>query len=488
MRRRIILIVLAAFALAGCGSSSSPSATPASTELSYFPAGSPLVMTIATDPNGAPVQGAEALVARFPFAALGESALKAKLLQAGINYDGEIRPLLGNPLAFGAAGSTLSGSAANDFLVVWVTKDAGTLATLVKKLPGVHAAGTHDNANLYQTGGGATTLAIDGATAVLGPSPAGVASALDRHAHSSGIISADYSRAFSGLPRHALIQMFGNLTSVLSTPSAAKARRVPWVAAFRGYAAAVSASASGLTFHYRLDTTGAPLTSAQLPFATGSSAPGLAGTLPITVGIHDPAQIAAFVEAAEQATSPVSYGTFLKRQAAVRAKTRVDLNSLVRLLSGDLIIASDTHTTLGRAAVSDRAAATSVLSKLVRAPRSVFNKATRVTKLGGGFYAIKEPSQTITVGVVSNRSANQLVAGNATPARLRAFAAAPASPAPGAQGTVAFRIGLVQLLHLALKQAPPQIVQTILSSLGDITGWIAAGPSGVTGSATLAVR
>ena len=155
-----------------------------------------------------------------------------------------------------------------------------------------------------------------------------------------------------------------------------------------------------------------------------------------------------------------------------------------RLLTGDLIVASDTHTTMGRAGVSDPAAAASTLSKLASAPRSVFNKATSIAHLGGGFYAVHEPGQTITLGVVGN----QLVVGKATAAQLRSFASAPTTPASGAHGAVAFRIAIVDLLHLTLKQAPPQIVQTILNSLGDLTGWSAASPSGITGSATLAVK
>ena len=185
-----------------------------------------------------------------------------------------------------------------------------------------------------------------------------------------------------------------------------------------------------------------------------------------------------------QVTSPASYSKFLKRQAAVRAKTGVDLNSLVRLLTGDLIIATDTHTTMGRAAVSDGAAASSDLTKLVSAPRSVFNATTHVVNLGSGFYALKQPKQTITIGVVGN----ELVVGKASLAQLQAFAAAPSSPASGAQGALAFRIGLVELLHLALTQSLPQIAVGVLNSLGDITGWAAASPTGVTGSATLAVH
>ena len=83
---------------------------------------------------------------------------------------------------------------------------------------------------------------------------------------------------------------------------------------------------------------------------------------------------------------------------------------------------------------------------------------------------------------------NQFVVGKATPAELRAFAAAPATPATGAHGTVAFRIALLDLLRLTAKQAIPSSVAPLLNSLGDVTGWLASSPSGVTGSATLAVK
>ena len=251
IRRCLIPVVLLALAVAGCGSSSSKSSSPLPTELSYIPSGSPLVLTVETDPNGDAIKGVNALASRFPFASLGEAALKSKLQQSGINYDGDLRPLLGNPVAFGAAGSTLSGaSAQNNFVFVWMAKDAGKLKTLITKIPGIKAAGSHDGATLYTTGG-STALALDGATVVLAPSAAQVNAALDRHAHGGGITSSEYTKAFTDIPAGGLIKVFGNLTAILSSPSAAKARQIPWVAAFRGYATSVNASSSGLSFNYR---------------------------------------------------------------------------------------------------------------------------------------------------------------------------------------------------------------------------------------------
>jgi hypothetical protein len=363
-----------------------------------------------------------------------------------------------------------------------VTKSASKLSALVTSLKGLQSAGSHDGAKLYSASSAA--LAIDGATLVFAPTVASLTTALDRHAHGAGVSSAAFSSATSGLPQNSLIEAYGNLTGVLSQPSAAKARRVPWVAALQGYGVSINAGASGLTMQYRLDTSGATLTAAQLPIATGTAPPSLAGDLPIDFGIRDPAQAVSFVLSTQQATSPASYAAYLARQAALRAKTGVDLNSLLSLLTGDLIVESDTHTTMGRAAVSDPTAAAHALSDLATAPKSLFTKATSIAPVGGGLYVIKEPGTTITVGLIGN----QLVAGKASSAQLRAFAAAPTTPAPGANGSVAFRIGLIDLLKLTLKTAPSSTEQTILAALGDVTGWSAASPSGLTGSATLGVK
>jgi hypothetical protein len=484
MRRFGVLVVLGALAVAGCGSSSSPgSPNPINAELSYFPKGSAFVMSVATDPNSTAVKQMQGLLGRFPLASFGQSAVIAQLQQLGIDYQGDIRPLFGNPIMFGLATATPTGKAGSALLAVWVTKDAGKLSSLVKKIPGVHSAGTHDGATLYRLGGSAT-IALEGATAVLGSAEGSVNSALDRHGQGGGMTSDDYTKAFVGLPQNSLIQAFGNLTGTLSQPRIAQARRVPWITALRGYAATVGATPSGLTFNYRLDTTGGSLTGAQLPLASGGRTPNLAGTMPITVGIENPARIASFIESAEQTTSRGSYAKFVRDQARLRATTGVDLNSLVGLLRGELIVASDTHTTIARAGVSNPASAASILSKLVSAPRRAFSNTTAVARLGGGFYAIKHPGTTITIGIASN----QLVVGKASVSQLRAFAAAPTAPAAGAQGSIAFRVAPVDLLHLVMRTAPPKLAQTILSSLGDVTGWVSATPSALVGSASLAVR
>jgi hypothetical protein len=213
----------------------------------------------------------------------------------------------------------------------------------------------------------------------------------------------------------------------------------------------------------------------------------VAGQLPIVAALRDPHQTVAFIESAEQVSAPANYATFLRREATLRRKTGVDLNSLLALLTGNLIVQSNARTTMGRVGVSDPGAATRILSKLATQGRDVFAGTTTLGPGPAGFYLIKEPGKpAVDVGVVGN----QLVVGRASPARLRAFAAALVSSAPGAQGAAAFRIALPELIRLALRrsQAPRQIAQAVLSKLGDVTGWTAATTSALTGTATLSVR
>jgi hypothetical protein len=482
VRRALILaIVAAAVLVAGCGSSKSSSAppSPVATALSYVPANSPFVLTAATTSNA----GGQALVNRLPNLALAETAAFARLRQLGIDYNADVRPLFGNPIAGGLVLHGANG-APNQFVAAWVTKDQSKLQALLKKLePGLQKQGTRDGATVYSLG--ELALATDDATVVFASTQPELNAALDRHAHGGGITPDDYSKAFTGLPPNGRLQVFGTLTQVLSMPSAAKAQSVPWVAALRGYAASISESSAGLTFQYRLDTTGRSLSESDLPIASGSTAPNFAGAAPVVAAVRNPAQIFTFAENAERVTNPAQYQRFLKRQAAVRSKTGVDLTSLIKLATGDLIVDSDTHTTIGRVQVSDPATAKTTIAKLAAHPTAISRTPPTIKRLPGGFYAIKSPhSKAVTVGVVGN----QLVAGQATPSQLRSFAVAPPAPATGAQGAVAFKIALADVIRLASKRPLTGIGATVIKMLGDLTGWAAASPSQLTGNATLTVK
>ncbi len=190
---------LAVLVVAGCGSSSRGSggaASPTIHALSYFPTTSPFVITAATNPKAGAVKQ---LQRQNPSYALAATAVFAQLSKLGIDYNKDIRPLFGNPVTAGlvsADGLSGSGSGAQ-FLVVWVTKSASKLTSLLGKLH-LSRNGTHDGATLYSVGDAG--LATSGATVILARSTAVLDAALDRHAHHQGFDAASLREGDRGGP------------------------------------------------------------------------------------------------------------------------------------------------------------------------------------------------------------------------------------------------------------------------------------------------
>lgn len=483
MRRWIASVVpgLAALALAGCGGSGSAAApSPAIDALSYFPPSSPFVAKVDTSPRSASVRGAEAIERANPTYAAIATAVFGQLAQMGIDYNRDVRPLFGHPVAVGAVGTSASG-APSSFLAAWVTTSAAKLTALIHKIHTLKAAGSYDGAALYS--GGSVSVAVSGATLLLARTTAALDAALDRHRRGQGVTASDYARDTVGVAQNGIIEMFGDLRAVLANSRAANARRVPWVSAITGYAASLSGSANAVTLGFHVATNGRPLTAAQLPIASGATAPSAAGDLPLQIAVRDPSQIIDFIEAAEQATSPAAYARLQHQEATLRRQAGVDVNALVSMLTGDLNIESDGHTTLARAQVSRPAAVASMLRRLAAAHRTGV-LGGRLTSLGKDLYAVTTPRQKLTLGLVGN----ELVVGRATASQLRAFAAAPSVTTSTASGSITFRIALGQLIALTLKHAPSATAQQLLGMLGDLTGSAGATTSGLTGTATLSIR
>jgi hypothetical protein len=474
--------------VAGCGAaghhpSSGRASAAVTSELSYFAPGSPLLLTLATSPRSSAVHSGQSLEGQLPQATLAEAVLKEKLAELGIDYQTDIRPLFGNPLMLGFASASFADATSN-LLAVWITRSASRLSALIHKL-GLASDGAADGFALYPLGSSAS-LAIDGATVILGLSSSSVRAAIERHAQNQGFPTSEYTRLTGGLSANPLIEVWGDLTGVLSTASAVKARAVPWVGALRGYSASLTAATGAVNLDFRVDTGAKTLGSADLPIASGMSPPELAGKGPITIGLADPAHLATFVEAAQREVDPAGYAKFSRREARLRARTGVDVNNLISQLTGSLVISSNTHLTMARVGLANPSGAASILGKLL-ADASVAFGVKRERSLGGGFYAVASGSKrasTIHIGVVGD----QLVAGQGSVAALRAFASAPESPAAKAQGSVAFEIALPDLLRGMGAGAGSATVQQALAILGAITGWAQASPAALTGEATLAVK
>jgi hypothetical protein len=473
--------LLSACVLAACGSASSAApSNPLASALSYIPSGSPVSATIVTDPNSAPVQNLSTLLTKLQVASLLTSAVNKELQKQGLSYGADIKPLLGNPVAIGSietagAGSKLEGIGA------WVTKDASKLNKLVSS-DGSKKIGSHDGATLYRSRDSQNVLAVDGPTLVVANTQALVNAALDRHKNGGGMSVSQYTQQVAGLPAHGLVQVFGNVAPLLATPRAATARQIPWVAAIKGYGVAINTTSSGISLDWKIDTTGRQLTAAQLPLAAGSAAPALASGEPGSLGIRDPAQIAAFAESAVQAADPTAYAQFQAALGALRNGFGIDVTGALGQLTGDLITAGEGQVSLIRAGVANPAVVSQTLANLAKHIGSLA-AGTSMRPLGGGFYLVSRKSLTFAVGLVGN----QLVAGNASVSKLRAFATNPTTPS-GGHGAIAFNESLQQTLKLAGAFLHSAQAQLILSQLKSFSGWIGNTPSALTGNLLLTIK
>jgi hypothetical protein len=437
------------------------------------------VVTVTTDPKNASLTKIEA---DTPDATLIKAGLFQALAKLGIDYNKDVKPLFGNPIALGFASADVTGQNM-PFLAAWQTESASALNSLVSKLKGFKATEHHDGATVY-TAPGTGAVAVTGATVLVSNDSDTIDSALDRHAAKSGFSSAEYAQDTIGLPTDGAISLVGDLSQVLSLPSTAQAHKVPWVAAIKGYGVTVDDDQDSATLHFRVDTTGHPLSAAQLPIAAGAAAPGLAGDMPIQFGLRDPAQIFDFVKSVAKLTSPKSYRQLTSGEARIKQRTGVDFEQVIHSLTGNLEFESDEHAVLARVPVDS--SKVGEIEKVLKDPSAgkIIDRGTTSSPLGGGLYVIhstSDPTNPIVAGVVGS----ELVIGSkATAAQVRAYAKAPESKVSGS-GSVVFKVAVDKLLAIALRNNPNPVYKQIAAKLGDLSGSVQADPSALTGTATL---
>jgi hypothetical protein len=492
-RCRPLLLVLLALAavLAGCGKSSSAgsSGDGRAQALSFLPKASPAVIEITTDPSGAQIKSLLGLASKFPGASLLLGQLTDQITKGtGLNWDKDVKPALGNP--FVLAPVTISGNA---FVGAIVAKDAGK----AKKFVTTSGAkiGSHGGFDLYRDKQDATTFyGLKDATVVFADGQENLVAAIDRHSKGAGATPVEAAPFTTGLPKDALIEVHGLVAPAIAAGArTAMARRVPFVNALKGYAVTLTASGSGLSADFRVDTSNASLPQSEQPLSGGGQSAAVTSIGPIDVGIRDVSHVIGYAQHLGQILAPTTFPRFAAGLRAIQAQTGVDVNRDFIGQMSDAVIATDAHLFAVRVKAKDAAVLTAAVKKL-RPIIPAFLQGAGLPGLQvgagpGGLTLLGRGNHYVAgYGMVGD----QLVFGTAAPAQLTAFAAQATKPVAGSDGAVAFHGTTSRLAQLILPAVlPPQLVGLagpFLTRLGDITGSANETAGAITGHFSLPVK
>jgi hypothetical protein len=494
MRRLAVLaLVLPLFAAAGCGSDKGSSSS-LDEGLRYLPADSPFAVAIDTDLNGGQYRAAGKIADKFAFSGAAEEELK-KLFERGgdVDFDRDVKPLLGNPFVVGAVDAKSFSGESNAFVGAIQVEDGDKLKDLVDK-SGADEKGEKEGAKLYEDDSGDTFAVKDNVLVVAGSTKL-LEEALARRNDGETLTEDKFESALADLPKDALVRAYFNLGALLKATSGGRqATKVKWVAALRtlGLAGQAKDDSASLAFNLKTDPDG--LSDKDLPLATGDSAPQLvqrAGEL--GVGLRDPGQIVEFaIDAASATEGPaVDIG---KRQ--IERQLGIDVeDDVTNQLTGDTSLVLTPSGKFGvRAELKDPAAFKKTLAKMAGTLPQV------VETLGGDSVELSKPkpgedfyalAQADGGSVVFGVSHGVLVASN-DPASARRLATASPSPVSGAKGSLVLSADAEKLADAILKQLSEQLGplfsiggQLSTGALGDLTGAVRTSTSGMKGSLEL---
>lgn len=299
-RRHVIPVVALAAAgavggaalLAGCGSSASAGSAPASIA-GYIPSESPLYVQVSTDTSGSQWTKLIKLGTLFPGFGPMRAELNASLAREGINWDTDLKPLLGEAAALAttavpdtssvvqgaladpaaAAGRAAATAADQPMLAVLQIAEgkSGDVAALIAKgNGGLKETGTQDGATLYADAVAGTYVAITDESLIIGSTEAVVKQALGAHAKGGDAVLSGVFRfndALAKLPQDVFAMAYVNLETV----GKSAAEVIPQVESIANGqvtgAAAMSVTAEDNGLRMKAVLVDAPPTADQTPYA-----------------------------------------------------------------------------------------------------------------------------------------------------------------------------------------------------------------------------
>jgi hypothetical protein len=501
MRRLLVsLLVLSSFVAAGCGGGDDSSSALDST-LAFLPKDTPFVLTVDTDVDGEQYKAVNELIDKFPFGDQVKSSLRQQFQRLGddVDFNDDVKPVLGNPAVFGATDTEAITANSNNFVLAFQAKDQGALEDLVDRQK-PRKVGEQSGATIYDDGG--TTFAIKDDLFVVANDEPELKRALERADGDDHFDEDTFNEALDGLPESALARVYTDIEALLkSDPGSVDARKVKWIGALRTLGLTARAKDNAVDIDFRARTEG-DLSDEDLPIAPGEEAPPVIKREgEIGLGIRDLAHIVRFGENAGQAIDPAGFGDYAQAKKTIDTQLGVSLDDdLVGQMTGNVSASVSIDGGFGvRAELKDPQAFRRTLTKVADVLPSFAEGAGFGTvrlskpKAGQDFYALSQPDgDTVIFGVVDEVL---VVANDAR--RARALASTEPDAVEGANGSVVVGADAEQLVNAILEQFGPAFGVPDLGGFGtglftrplsDLNGYVNASTDELRGKLTLNVE
>ena len=477
---------MAAAATAAAPATSGPCAA-------YVPANTPFALELDTDLGDSQYKALDEILNRFPGADTIKSLIKAQLTSGvkGVNFDNDVKPLLGNPAVISATdvGSFLSSTEDAGFVAALQVKDKDALQSVIDKTK-PQKRGEVGGATVYQDGD--TFFGVNDDVVVLAGSRSLLEDALKRADGGDHLSESDFEAGLKGLPSDALARVYVDVQGLLSQSEGARAaRRIEWVGALKTLGLTVSAQKKSIDVEFNAVTKGDDLTEADLPFATGDEAAKVVKRQgEIGVGLRNPSQLAAFFESALQAVDPQTFGEYEQGKRAIAAKLDLDIDKdLIAQLTGNLSVSLTLQGNFAaRAEVKDPAAFSKTVDKVAKAlPQLGSTLGIEGVRRSGDLYEARlSGGSSFVFGMAQD---SLVVASDA--ARAHSIAATQPEAVSGASGSLVVRADAEGVARQILAKIAPQfglpapVVPVFARPFNELNGWVTTSTDGLKGKLSL---
>lgn len=498
MRRLAPALAVVALVLGGCGGcgSGDKASSPLDDALGYFAEDAPLVASVETDSDGEQAKTLRGLLGRFPLGDQALGQLQAQLDFLRLDFQGDVRPLLGHPLVVGLTRPATSSREATGAVLValHVDKPGKAKQTLLRQ-PGLVPRGKAGGVRIFEGRDDKRFAAVDDDVVLVTGSRKTLADAISRRQGDERMTEDAFDKTFAGLPSGAAVRLEADpLALAVGSPRLRPLLAIKWVAAAKRLAATFKFTSNAVTADLKVDTDKGSISEADLPIAPGSGAVPLIGRRSeIKAGARDPLRVLRFAERVARALFP-------RRVHRVEALARTRGIDLQREIgdhlrrNGAIAVNPVSREFAARVGVRDPAGVDDGLAQLapvlpqLAAAAGISGVGLGTPAQGEHFYALARPKgQTLVFGV----SGPWFVASNRA-TRAGALASEPTVPAPVKEGgavltadtrEIASRLLAGRLGGIAALAAPLAV-----RSLGDTTAWATADTSRLHVHARLEIR